>query len=397
QKEMLTHACSKLQIQFSQLQYDIEAIETITDLQTYGFYKTEYGFENSAFYKEKLAEVKARQKQLVKDKEATYHNLEWMIGEDKKKGKDFILDTVKLSIRSFNSECEHIIAKVKYNHLEVAEKRIYKAFEEINGLTTMQQVSLRQTYLDLKIAELHLKYEYDMKKQEEKEEQVALKNRIKEEAKVLKELESTRKKLEKEEVRLKNTMQDLKSKLESANEIEQAKLLKKLQDVEPKLETLEQTKQVILEREHNNRAGYVYIISNIGAFGEDIYKIGMTRKLDPEESVKELSGEAVPFDFDIHAMIFADDALTLEAQLHKRFASYQVNKVNSTKKFFKLLLSQIEQVVQVEFGKDVVFTQLAAAEEYRKSYSTAETMTINSIILSHVQSKDSIAYNEIME
>ena len=346
-RDALSRTCLELDTRLNQLKYTVSELEDTLSIQSYGFHETKYGFENSTLYKNKLAEVRDQQKQLIKNKTATHHNPE----------KEFILDT---------------------------EKRIHKVFDEINNLTHMQEVSLSKEYLNLKIAELYLKHEYEFKKHQEKEEQAVIKDRLKEEAKTLKELESTRKKLEKDELRFQNTINEVHTKLESATESEQAKLLKKLTDTEAKLKVLTQTKQAIQSREQNVTAGYVYIISNMGSFGEDVYKIGMTRKLDPEESIKELNGLSVPFNFDIHAMIFSEDAIALEKKLHKRFSKNQLNKVNATKNFFKVPLSEIEDFLQTECHISVELIPSADAEEYRKSCSPQKTAMINSLIVGHV-------------
>ena len=373
-RDALSRTCLELDTRLNQLKYTVSELEDTLSIQSYGFHETKYGFENSTLYKNKLAEVRDQQKQLIKDKAATHHNPE----------KEFILDTIKLTLRTFNSECENIITKAKHSNLEASEKRIHKVFDEINNLTHMQEVSLSKEYLNLKIAELYLKHEYEFKKHQEKEEQAVIKDRLKEEAKTLKELESTRKKLEKDELRFQNTINEVHTKLESATESEQAKLLKKLTDTEAKLKALTQTKQAIQSREQNVTAGYVYIISNMGSFGEDVYKIGMTRKLDPEESIKELNGLSVPFNFDIHAMIFSEDAIALEKKLHKRFSKNQLNKVNATKNFFKVPLSEIEDFLQTECHISVELIPSADAEEYRKSCSPQKTAMINSLIVGHV-------------
>lgn len=373
QKEILTHTCSQLAITLNQLQSDIADLETRKELHSYGFHEPGYDFENAILYKNKLAEIKNQLKQLVKDKKATHHNQEWMMDQDKKKGNELILNTIKLSLRTFNSECETIIAKAKHNNLEASKKRIHKTFDELNALTALQEVSLSPEYLELKIAELYLKHQSEVKKQEEKEE-----------SKVLKELESAKKKLEKEACRFKKTIEEIHSKLETASESEKKKLLKKLEETEPKLKNIEHTYEDLIRREESSRSGYVYILSNIGSFGEDIYKIGVTRKLDPQESIEALNSESVPFNFDVHALIFSEDALTLKEHLHKRFANNQVNKVNATKDFFKVPLSQIEEFVETECGQAVTFIKLADAEEYKKSSLTTDALTVNSLVLSYM-------------
>lgn len=347
-----------------------ETLMTLNDeqeLQSYGFYNTKYGLESSQAYKLKLDTIRNQQKELVRRKNATIHSIDYLVDGDKKKGKEFILDTVKLSLRAFNNECDNIISNVKFNNVEKSAERINKIFNEINSLTDMQKVFIHNNYLQLKLEELYLKYEYECKKQEEKEEQQAIKERMREEAKVLKEIELAKKKVEKEETHFKNAINELNSKIESSSDDEKNKLLQKLAELESKLKEVELSKEDVMNREKNTRAGYVYVISNIGSFGEDVYKIGMTRRLDPNERIKELGSASVPFNFDIHAMIFSEDAPELENKLHKRFSNNQVNKVNPRKEFFKVSLTEIENVVKTEFDKPVEFTKLAEAEEYRKS------------------------------
>ncbi len=137
--------------------------------------------------------------------------------------------------------------------------------------------------------------------------------------------------------------------------------------MEEKLKELEATKETVLEREANARAGFVYIISNIGSFGEDVYKIGMTRRLEPMDRIKELSSASVPFEFDVHAMIFADDAPALETALHQHFEKQSVNRINLRKEFFKVTLDEVEQFVKDNFNNTVEFTKIPLATEYRQT------------------------------
>ena len=130
---------------------------------------------------------------------------------------------------------------------------------------------------------------------------------------------------------------------------------------------MEKEKENVLEREANARAGFVYVISNIGSFGPGVYKIGMTRRLEPMDRIKELSSASVPFDFDVHAMIFSDNAPELENILHKTFENKSVNRINLRKEFFKVNLEEIEQVVKENFNNTVKFTKVPAATEYRQT------------------------------
>lgn len=111
----------------------------------------------------------------------------------------------------------------------------------------------------------------------------------------------------------------------------------------------------------------MYIISNIGAFGENVYKIGMTRRLDPQERIDELGDASVPFNYDVHAMIFTDDAPKLEAALHSAFEDKKLNKINPRREFFKVTLEDVKTVVRKNFDKTVEWIDVPEAEQYRQS------------------------------
>lgn len=392
-KEDLNSQNKELQSKIVDLRKTLIGLKEIEELQSFGFYKTKYGLESSELYNQKLQEIRKKQKDMIKTKTATIHNTDYLVDGDKKKGKEFILDTVKLSLRAFNNECDNIISKVKFNNVEKSSERIKKIFKEINSLTDMQRVSIKQAYLRAKIEELYLKYEYECKKQEEKEEQQAIKERMREEAKVLKELEAARKKIEKEETHFSNAIKDLNEKLEKANDKEKLTLLEKIKELENKLKEVENAKQDLSNREQNTRAGYVYVISNIGSFGENVYKIGMTRRLDPMDRVKELGGASVPFKFDVHAMIFSEDAPSLENILHKKFEKNSVNKVNLRKEFFNVSLENIRKEVLKNHNATIEFTMLAEAQEYRESLAMSDNPVKNIIsetIQPSVNNDDSI-------
>lgn len=392
-KEDLNSQNKELQSKIVDLRKTLIGLKEIEELQSFGFYKTKYGLESSELYNQKLQEIRKKQKDMIKTKTATIHNTDYLVGGDKKKGKEFILDTVKLSLRAFNNECDNIISKVKFNNVEKSSERIKKIFKEINSLTDMQRVSIKQAYLRAKIEELYLKYEYECKKQEEKEEQQAIKERMREEAKVLKELEAARKKIEKEETHFSNAIKDLNEKLEKANDKEKLTLLEKIKELENKLKEVENAKQDLSNREQNTRAGYVYVISNIGSFGENVYKIGMTRRLDPMDRVKELGSASVPFKFDVHAMIFSEDAPSLENILHKKFEKNSVNKVNLRKEFFNVSLENIRKEVLKNHNATIEFTMLAEAQEYRESLAMSDNPVKNIIsetIQPSVNNDDSI-------
>lgn len=276
-----------------------------------------------------------------------------------------VKDTQKLLLRAFNSECDGLISKVKYTNFDTYLNRIYKSSEAVSKLGSMMGISITQSYLDAKVKELRLAFEYQQKKQEEKEALREARAAQREAAKLQKEIEMERKKFEKEQTHYETALLKILKSLH--NEPENQELINKKQELENHLTEIEHSLKDIDYREANQKAGYVYIISNIGAFGPNVYKIGMTRRLDPQERIDELSGASVPFRFDVHAMIFSDDAPALEAALHRAFEDKKINMVNNRKEFFCVTLDEIKDVVRKNFDKTVEFIDVADAEQYRIS------------------------------
>ena len=229
-------------------------------------------------------------------------------------------------------------------------------------------MELNKKLLEYRFKELNYIYSYQKKKEQEQEEQKAIRAQMLEEEKVRREIEREKAKVEKEEIQFKNEVDKLMKYLSKANDdIQKQIYVNKINELEEKIKLLEKDKENILQREQNTRAGFVYIISNIGSFGENIYKIGMTRRLEPMDRVDELGSASVPFPFDVHAMIFSDDAPALETILHNTFRECQVNLVNPRKEFYNVSLDEIEKVVKENYNATVTFTQIAEAVQYRES------------------------------
>ena len=227
---------------------------------------------------------------------------------------------------------------------------------------------MTEQLLELKLEELNLLYTFELKQEQEREQQKAIKEQMIEEEKVRREIERQKAKIEKDQTQCSNEVKKLMAYMQkSSNDVEKQLYVDKIRELEEKLRKLESDKETVLEREANARAGFVYVISNIGSFGENIYKIGMTRRLEPMDRIKELSSASVPFEFDVHAMIFSDNAPELENILHKHFEKQSVNRVNLRKEFFRVSLDEIEKVVKENFNNTVTFTRVPVAEEYRQT------------------------------
>lgn len=356
---------TKLNAEIDNKKSQIISLDDEIMVQEFGLYKPQFSFANALDYKEKLAEIRATQKFLIKDKRAVLGNTNWQVNGSYSKGKKMVSDTQKLLLRAFNTECDELVAKVKYTNFDSSLNRIYKSAEAVSKLGTIMNISISSAYLDLKVKELRLAFEYQQKKQEEKEAQKVARAEMREAARLQKEIEAQRKKIEKEQTHYQTAYDKLLRQLEQAPD--DSDLILKKTELEGHLSDIDKAIKDIDYREANQRAGYVYVISNIGAFGENVYKIGMTRRLDPQDRIDELGDASVPFNFDVHAMIFSDDAPALETALHKAFEDRKLNMVNTRREFFNVTLDEIKEVVKKNFDKTVEFIDVPDAEQYRIS------------------------------
>ena len=274
----------------------------------------------------------------------------------------------KQLLRCFNAESSSIIEGVTAKNADSARGKIRRSYEALNKLFAKDRVEISEAYLSMKFEELSLVYAYMLKLEEEKEQKKAIREQMVEEEKVRREIERQKAKIEKEESQFSNEVKKLMGYMQNAkDDVEKQLYIDKIKELEDKLKALAADKEDVLHREQNTRAGFVYIISNIGSFGEQVYKIGMTRRLEPMERIDELSSASVPFKFDVHAMIFSDDAPALEAILHQTFRDNQVNKVNPRKEFFKVDLEEIKKIVRENHNATVHFIDVPDAEEYRET------------------------------
>jgi hypothetical protein len=353
----------------------IELDNTIL-LQDYGMYSPMYDFADSEMYKDRLDAVRTEQKNMILWKTAATCSTNWTINGSEAQGRVMTNQNIKQILRCFNDECDMLISKVKFNNITAFIEKIRKSYDILNKMNSKNAVSISYEYLELKVQELQLAYEYAQKKQKEKEEQRRIREQMREEARLQKEIEEARKDIEKEQKHYTNALLKLNKQLGECDDVEKEILLEKKSEIEQHLSDLDIAIKDIDYREANKRAGYVYIISNIGSFGENIYKIGMTRRLDPMERVDELGDASVPFKFDVHAMIFSDDAPTLETALHHAFDNKKVNMINGRREFFNVTLEEIEEVVKANYDKTVEFIKIPQAEQYRESQKIIEQLNL---------------------
>jgi flagellar biosynthesis GTPase FlhF len=306
----------------------------------------------------KLKEIRANNRSMIKSKLAA--DCDYVEPNRKETAILFVLD-------AFNGKVDTTLSKVKHDNYGKLEQEIKDAFAIVNehGMA-FRNARIKNEYLNARLEELKWAVTVHQLKLEEREEQKRIKEAMREEERARKEYEKAIKEAEKEEKMLQEAMTKAKKMLEEANEEQKAKYEEQIKELELKYEEAESKNQRAISMAQQTKQGHVYVISNIGSFGEEVFKIGMTRRLEPMDRVKELGDASVPFSFDVHAMIFSDDAPSLEKELHRTFEKNQVNKVNPRKEFFNLSLKEIKNTID-KFGINTHWTMVADAQEYRES------------------------------
>lgn len=359
---------------YNSLKEALMLAEEENDILEFGVYKPHFNFDISAKYKIALEQNYDKQKAFAQENYNFY--LKYSPNETFKKDR---LKSIKFAYRAFNSECDAIITKVDWKNANQMEQRIRKSFETINKLASNSIfiTELNEKYLELKLKELYLTHEYAVKKQEEKEEQRRIQEQIREEQKVIKEFEEAKLQAEKEEKIYQKALLQAQKDLEKASENERNVFETKIAELQEQLKEAENKKERAISQAQLTKCGYIYVISNIGSFGENVYKIGMTRRLEPMDRINELGDASVPFKFDVHALIFSENAPELENKLHNHFKERAVNLVNLKKEFFNVSLDEIEKVVHENYA-EIEFTKIAEAKDYRESLAIRQSKeTIN--------------------
>jgi hypothetical protein len=351
---------------YTKIRKEISLYENKIDLIEFGVYEPIYQFDKSDDYRQEQNKIIELQKEMISSEKAAICRTNWTIEGSEAKGKASTKKYIKLTLRAFNGECESLIAKVKWNNVNQMKERITKSYETINKIGESKTVSIQPEYLELKIKELLLEYEYQLKKQNEREELRAAQEALREEEKARREYELAQKEAEKEEANYQKALEKARKEIESTTGEKYDKLQAQIAKLELELQEAHDKKERALSMAQQTKRGHVYIISNIGSFGEQVYKIGMTRRLEPEDRIKELGDASVPFQFDIHAMVFSEDAPRLENELHKVFADQKVNMLNFKKEFFKVTLEEIETKVK-SLGIECQFIRVPEAMEYRET------------------------------
>ena len=353
--------------ELAQLNEEIAVANGNLNLQEFGFFERQYSFSDSTKYKDKLDSLRIQQKSMIKNGTAGRIINPMLLDNSKSKGKAMQNQLIKAALRGFNGEADALLVKVSVVNVDNKIKALRKVFEQLNKMYSRNLIEITYPYLDLKIEELRLAAEYELQKQEEKELLREQREKEREDKKLQAEIKAKRKQLEKDRDHFKNMVAKVTELLKEAKNDEVDELRRQLAEYQDKLSELDEIEEDIDYREGHATAGYVYVISNIGSFGEDVYKIGVTRRLEPLERIRELSSASVPFQFDVHALIFSEEAFALETELHNQLANYKVNKVNGRKEYFRVPFDEIRSILGTHKELTVELNEDAEAFEYRQT------------------------------
>jgi len=348
-------AALKRQLQALQSSEDLAAFNDEWILQEAGIYRYHHPLESAAAYQERLRDLDSRIAEMAKFGTAIEKSETFTFDNSLAKGSKMANDLAKLMLRAYNAEADNSIRALRAGNVQAAKRRLERSREAIARYGSLMQMHISDAFHALRLDEVELTTDFLMKKEEEKEAAREERARLREERKVAQELAAQREKLDKERNHIINAIEALKASGGVDPELE-----RKLAEID---EAIEQNDF----RTANIRAGYVYVISNRGAFGQEVVKIGLTRRLEPMERVTELGGASVPFRFDTHALFFSEDAVSLEADLHAHFADRRVNMVNERKEFFFATHAEVRDVLISKVGNLLEFTEQAESAEFLQS------------------------------
>ncbi|WP_119271259.1 DUF4041 domain-containing protein [Taklimakanibacter deserti] len=324
-------------------------------LQNAGIYRYHHPLENTVAYRERLDAISVRIAEVIKADAAIEKSNMFTFDGSLAKGRSMTNDLAKLMLRAYNAEAENVVRTLRPGNVVTAVKRLDASRAAIAKLGKMMEMHISDHFHALRIEEIELTADFLIKKEEEREAARAERERLREERKVEQELAAARERLTKERSHLVTVIEKLKTGGSSDFELE-----RKLAEVDRAIAHNDY-------RTANIRAGYVYVISNRGAFGERVVKIGLTRRLDPLDRIQELGDASVPFRYDVHAIYFSEDAIKLEGELHEHFASRRMNWVNHRREFFFATPSEVRSILAKKIGNLLEFVEHPESTEYLQS------------------------------
>ena len=326
-------------------------------LQDVGIYRYHHPLEDAVAFKDRLRDLEAQIDSVVKAGDAVLAADMFTFDGSLAKGRRMVSDLSRLMLRAYNAEADNCVRSLRAGNISTARKRLESAVTAIEKLGTIMEMRINPVFHSLRLLELELTADFQMKVQEEREKARAERELLREQRRAEQELAAERERLEKEKSHYVTVLESLRA---SGDDAAADELANRLAQIDEAIEANDY-------RIANIRAGYVYVISNVGAFGPNVVKIGMTRRLEPRDRIRELGDASVPFRFDVHALFFSDDAIALEGELHKAFADRRVNFVNERREFFFAEPAEVRDVLAEKVGGLLEFSEAPEALEYFQS------------------------------
>ena len=353
----LTQQIGAVRAEYEELAQQVVETRETSILQEVGIYKYRHPLDDAPAYKARLSGVSAQIKDSARAGTAVQGSTNWTVNGSARDGARMVKEFSKLMLRAYNNEADNAVRSMKPYTLDSSIARLTKARETIVKLGGTMSIRVTDSYHKLRVEELELTADHLAKMAEQKERDREERARLKEEEIARREFEREQDRLRKEQAHYESTLATMRAQ---GDEVAAAEMESKLNEIGDALDGLNR-------RSANIRAGHVYVISNVGSFGPDMVKIGMTRRLDPMDRVKELGDASVPFHYDVHALIFSDDAVGLETSLHHALADARVNFVNMRREFFRVHPSTVKDMLD-GFGATVVeYVELPEAIEWNQS------------------------------
>lgn len=358
----LTGEVARLQSELAALRQQVIPFTEEGVFQDVGIFRYHHPLRDAEAYKRALTDVQESMKAMARSGDAVHCTSNWVVNDSVSQGTRAVRDLSKLMLRAYNAEAENCLRVMKAGSVDVAKRRLDRTAEAIEKLGKMMNISINPRYRRLRERELELTADYLLKKEEEREAAREERERLREQAKLEAEVRRETERLEKERAHRMNVI----AALQEQGRVEEAEAqIAHLADIDDSIRGLH-------DRQANVRAGYVYVISNIGTFGPGVVKIGLTRRLDPRDRIIELGDASVPFRYDTHVLFFSDDAVSIEAALHRDLADRRVNQVNLRREFFYTTPQEVRSLLRKYAGDVLEFTEEPEASEYYLSRSARQ-------------------------
>lgn len=365
----LTRTKEELTKHVNNLRQQLSSLEEESYIQSFGFYEPKYDFINSEGYAAKLKKVKSEQKRMIKERTAVLSQTKLVFNNSEVQGQELTENLRKLILIAFNTEAEDVILKVKHSNIESSKERIVRSFNRLNKLSKTTTCKITQEYLNLKVSELYLQYEMACKKQQEKEQEQE-RRKDDNERRVLAKAEEEIRKSEQKEENYRQRIEEIRRAIQQEEGEKRKQLELENNRLQQELENAQVETEQATSRYKARKAGYIYVISNVGSLGQDIYRI--CKSVREDDYISEMN-PVLPFPFDVHFKVFSEDVSDTLKRLHSQFQNKRVNLINDRREFFQISIDEIAQAID-EINRQTGVLNIVSSERVAQAYEYRRTI-----------------------